>query len=255
MKKSKIIDTHCHLSTNDYEDLYAVMDRNVADKVIMIASCSDKLALEESKDLQNLYKDNIYLTVGIHPGDDKYKEEDIEQIKKRAKEDEAVVAIGEIGLDYYWEPYDKDRQIDLFEKQLAIATELSLPVVIHSRKATKDTIDTLKKYELKGVIHCFSGSYEAAKEYIKMGYKLGIGGVLTFKNSNLPKTIEKIDIKHIVLETDSPYLAPEPKRGKKNEPRYLRYVAERLAEIKGLNTKEVIEICNENARQMFDLNI
>lgn len=255
MKKQRIIDTHCHLSTNDYDNLYDLIERNIADQVVMIASCSDKQALEESKDLVNLYKENIFLTVGIHPSDSEYKEEDIEAIKKRAKEDTSVVAIGEIGLDYYWKPFDREKQIELFERQLKIAEELSLAVVIHSRDATKDTIDTLKKYKLKGIIHCFSGSKETAEEYIKLGYKLGIGGVLTFKNSKLASTLEKIDMKHIVLETDAPYLAPEPKRGKKNEPRYVRYVAERLAEIKAMSSKEVIELCNENAIQLFDLNL
>ena len=164
-----------------------------------------------------------------------------------------VVGVGEIGLDYHYGKEDRDKQIELFEKQLKIAEKNILPVVIHSRDATEDTINILKKYNVRGVMHCFSGSIETAKIYTSMGFLLGIGGVVTFKNSNLFKVVEEVGIENIVLETDSPYLTPEPFRGKKNSSKYIPYIAKRIAEILNISVEEVGKITSNNASSMFDL--
>ena len=153
----------------------------------------------------------------------------------------------------YWIKENKEEQKELFIKQIKLANKYNLPVVVHSRDAIQDTFDILKEYKTKGVLHSFSGSIEMAREFIKLGYKLGIGGVLTFKKSKLYEVIEKIDLDSIVLETDSPYLTPEPFRGKKNNPSNVYYVAKKIAEIKGISIEKVLEITTKNAIQLFDI--
>ena len=164
-----------------------------------------------------------------------------------------IIAIGEIGLDYYYTKDNKEKQIEVLRKQLSIAQKLNLPVVIHSREATQDTINVLKDYKVKGVIHSFSGSLETAKIYISKGYMLGIGGVVTFKNSNLYKVIEEIGLNNIVLETDAPYLTPEPYRGHQNSSKYVPYVSKKLSEILKIKEEEVAKITSKNASSLFDL--
>lgn len=248
------IDTHCHLSRDDYDDIELVLKENIENGVskIIISGC-DKKGIEESIELAEKYE-NIYVTLGYHPSeadditaDDLY---DLEEYLSHSK----VVGLGEIGLDYYYGKDNKELQIDLFEKQLEIAERLGMTVVIHSRDAVEDTINCLKKYKVKGVIHCFSGSVETAKIYVSMGYKLGIGGVVTFKNSNLYKVVEEIGIDNIVLETDSPYLAPVPFRGLKNSSKYIPIIAERVAEILNISVEKVRDITSNNACCLFDLN-
>ena len=159
----------------------------------------------------------VYATIGFHPDQaSKYTDTDLLKLRELCLKYKKIVGIGEIGLDYHYGKENRDEQIILFKKQLDLASELNLPVVIHSRDATKDTVDILKNYSLNGVIHCFSGSLEIAKEYIKMGFLLGIGGVVTFKNSKLPLVVKEIPLESIVLETDSPYLTPTPYRGSVN---------------------------------------
>ena len=164
-----------------------------------------------------------------------------------------VVGVGEIGLDYHYGKEDILLQKELFEKQLILAKSNNLPVVIHSRDAVNDTIEILKKYDVKGVIHCFSGSVETADIYIKMGYKLGIGGVVTFKNSNLYKVVEHVGLKNIVLETDAPYLAPEPYRGKQNSSKYIPVIAAKIGDILNISDLEVARVTTETACNLFDL--
>ena len=174
-----------------------------------------------------------------------------EQIKNNKK----VVGVGEVGLDYHYGKDDIEMQKSLFRKQMNLASKLKLPVIIHSRDATEDTINILKEYpDVVGDIHCFSGSLETAKIYISMGYMLGIGGVVTFKNSNLYKVIESIGLDNIILETDAPYLAPTPFRGKQNSSKYIPYIAEKLAEILNLEVEEVAKITTRNASKLFDLD-
>ncbi len=248
------IDTHCHLSVEDYEDIDLVIKENIEAGVskIIVSGCEEK-TIVEAIELSKKY-DCVYVTIGYHPDQvDNVNDELLDKLREQLNNPK-VVGIGEIGLDYYWVKDNKDKQIELFEKQLKIAEELNMPVVIHSREATQDTIDTLKKYKVIGDIHCFSGSIEVAKIYISMGYKLGIGGVVTFKNSNLYKVVEEVGVENIILETDAPYLTPVPFRGKKNSSKYIPYVAKKIGEILDISVEEVGEITSKNASQLFDLD-
>lgn len=247
------IDTHCHLSSSDYDDIDLVINENrKAGMEKIIVSACDKKDFKEAFLLSEKYKD-VFLTIGYHP---EYVDDivpaDIAELDVLLKK-EKVVGVGEIGLDYHYTKDNKEAQIALFEQQLALAEKNNLPVVIHSRDATEDTINTLKKYKVKGVIHCFSGSLEVAEIYIKMGFKLGIGGVVTFSNSNLYKVVEKIGLSNIVLETDSPYLAPVPYRGKQNSSKYVPVIAQKIADILGLSLDEVASVTTSNACELFDL--
>lgn len=248
------IDTHCHLSIKDYDDIDLVIKENIDSGVnkIIVSACEVD-DFEEAISLLNKY-DSVYLTLGFHPSEvSKISDADLEKLKKLLKLDR-VVGVGEIGLDYHYGKDDYLEQIKLFEKQLKIAKDANLPVVIHSRDAVNDTINTLKKYKVIGVIHCFSGSVETADIYIKMGYKLGIGGVVTFKNSNLYKVVEHVGISNIVLETDAPYLAPVPYRGMQNSSKYIPIIAKRVSEVLNISLEEVAEQTTFNACNLFDLN-
>jgi len=195
---------------------------------------------------------NMFITLGIHPEyEDSYLESDIKFIENNLQ-NKKVIAIGEIGLDYHYDGYNKQRQIELFCKQLELAEKYRLPVVIHSRDAVQDTLNILKKYKLKGVIHSFSGSLETAKEYIKMGYKLGINGVVTFKNAHIKEVVRTLGIENFLLETDSPYLTPEPYRGKKNFPGNIKHIVSFLEEYLELSSEEISKITNENVMSIFD---
>ena len=248
------IDTHCHLSIKDYDDIDLVKKEKIDSGVnkIIVSACEVD-DFEEAISLLNKY-DSVYLTLGFHPSEvSKISDADLEKLKKLLKLDR-VVGVGEIGLDYHYGKDDYLEQIKLFEKQLKIAKDANLPVVIHSRDAVNDTINTLKKYKVIGVIHCFSGSVETADIYIKMGYKLGIGGVVTFKNSNLYKVVEHVGISNIVLETDAPYLAPVPYRGMQNSSKYIPIIAKRVGEVLNISLEEVAEQTTFNACNLFDLN-
>ena len=244
------IDTHCHLSSEDYDDIDLVIKENIDNNVskIIVSGC-DMGSIKEVLILSKKYP-SVYLTLGFHPSE--VNNYDLDYLKEVLKEPK-VVGLGEIGLDYHYGKEDTEEQKDLFRKQLDIAKELNIPVVIHSRDATKDTINILKEYNLKGVIHCFSGSLETALEYIEMGYLLGIGGVITFKNSKLYKVVEKVPLENIVLETDSPYLTPDPYRGKKNSSKYIPIIAKKISEIKKIDIEKVKEITTSNASKLFDL--
>ena len=198
----------------------------------------------------------IYGTVGIHPDEvADLDEEKFSWLRIQCTRDK-IVAVGEIGLDYYWDKASHETQKYWFIRQLALARELKLPVIIHSREAARDTMDILKEYGegLGGVIHCFSYAPEMAREYVKMGYYIGVGGVVTFKNAKkLKETVQQIPLERILLETDCPYLAPVPFRGKRNNSQYLVYVAEAVGALKGVSAQEVIEVTDKNARKMYDL--
>lgn len=247
------IDTHCHISREDYDDIDLLIKENIesgVDKIILSGWSKDTIV--ETLELIDKYP-CLYATIGYHPSEAlTTTDEDLELLKEQIKH-KKVVGIGEIGLDYHYGKDDVEEQKVLFRKQLKIAEEYNLPVVIHSRDATEDTINILKEYSVVGDMHCFSGSVETAKIYVSMGYKLGIGGVVTFKNSNLPKVVEEIGINNIILETDSPYLTPEPYRGKINSSKYIPYVAKKVAEILNLEEKTVGEITSNNACSLFDL--
>lgn len=247
------IDTHCHLSKEDYENIDEVLLENRKANVspIIISGCT-KDSILESLEYGKLYSD-VYVTIGYHPSEvDIIKDEDLELLRQQIKS-RHVVGIGEIGLDYHYGTKNRERQISLFEKQLKIALEYHLPVVIHSRDATLDTITLLKKYSASGVIHCFSGSLETAREYIQLGFVLGIGGVVTFKNSKLGSVVEKIPLEKIVLETDSPYLTPTPYRGQKNSSKYIPLIASSIAEHKNVSLQDVEMVTTTTAKSVFHL--
>lgn len=249
------IDTHCHLSKKYYNDIDKVIEDNqiaLIDKII-ISGC-EKEEIEETMKIINNYN-IVYATIGYHPDQaDIITEKDIKKLENLVNSSKKVVGIGEIGLDYHYDDINKDKQKKIFEMQLKIAEKLSLPVVIHSRDATFDTIEILKKYKVKGIIHCFSGSLETANIYIGMGYKLGIGGVLTFKNSKLGEVVKEVSLNSIVLETDSPYLTPDPYRGKTNSSKYIPLIAEKLSQIKDVTINEVAKITTKNCYDLFDLD-
>lgn len=247
------IDTHCHLSLEDYDDIDLVIKENRKNNIskIIISGCT-RDTIKESLELIEKY-DDIYATIGYHPSEaDITTDEDLSLLEKQIQ-NKKVVGIGEIGLDYHYGSDNKEKQILLFRKQMEMASKYNLPVVIHSRDATEDTINILKEYKVIGDIHCFSGSLEVAKIYINIGYKLGIGGVVTFKNSNLHKVIEVVGLENIILETDAPYLTPEPFRGKKNSSKYIPFIAEKVANILGISKEEVAKTTANNACSLFDL--
>ena len=248
------IDTHCHLSREDYDDIDKVIEENKNANIdkIVVSGCSRE-SIEEVMDLKDKY-DMIYVTIGYHPEyADTITKSDLDYLKSLLGE-KKIIGIGEIGLDYHYTKENKDKQIWLFEEQLKIANAFNLPVVIHSRDATMDTINILKKYKVKGIIHCFSGSLETANIYISMGFLLGIGGVVTFKNSKLKDVVKEVPLESIVLETDSPYLAPVPFRGKINSSKYLEFIANFIADIKNISVEELAEITSKNASSLFDFN-
>ena len=245
-------DTHCHLYGEYYEDISSVIQKaeEVGISRFFVAGCNQK-SNEEVLNVIHMYS-NVYGCLGIHPEEiDTYQEEDLAFLENHLL-DPKVIAIGEIGLDYHYTKEKKEEQKILFEKQLMLAQKYHLPVVIHSREATEDTITLLKKYpNVKGVIHSFSGSVETARIYIKMGYKLGINGVVTFKNSHLKDTVLEV-IDSIVFETDSPYLTPHPFRGMQNEPKYVYDIATYVSEISGKSIEELSKITNQNIHEIFD---
>jgi len=193
----------------------------------------------------------MYGAIGIHPEDvDSYSLDDIKFIENNIS-NKKIVAVGEIGLDYHYTKENKDEQIKLFEMQLSLAQKYDIPVIVHSRDATEDTINSLKKFNCKGVIHSFSGSLETARIYIKMGYMIGVNGVITFKNSKIKDVIKEVGFEHIVLETDSPYLTPEPFRGKQNNPGHVLEVAKFVANLYGISLEELAVQTNKNVTNMY----
>lgn len=244
-------DTHCHILKAEYDNPNEIIENlknNNIQKIII--NGYDLESNKEVIELCNKY-DNVYGAIGIHPDNINEKiEENIEFIKNNLNNPK-IVAIGEIGLDYYHNKNNKQEQIQLLRKLCKIAKDNKLPIIVHNREATNDTISTLKEFNVKGIIHCFSGSRETAIEYIKMGYKLGIGGVITFKNSKLSEEIKDLPTSSFLLETDSPYLTPEPYRGKKNEPKYLKLISEKLSKTLNISEIELIKQLEINLNQLF----
>jgi len=247
-----MIDTHSHIYKEYYNNIEQII-KNMNDNIIIVSGTNH----ENNKEILELSKkyNNIYVTLGIHPEEvNNYNQSHLNYIEEHIN-DKKVVGIGEIGLDYYYTKENKEKQKELFIKQLDLAQKYNKPVVIHTRESINDTIEIIKNYkELKKDIHCYSGSIESAQELIKINCKLGIGGVLTFKNAKkLQEVIKKIDINYLLLETDSPYLTPEPFRGKQNEPYNIIYVAKKISEIKEMPLEQVLTITTSNAIFQFDL--
>ena len=246
-------DTHCHIYKEYYESIDNVLEnaKDVGINRVINNGCDNKSNKEVLESIDKY--PNMYGAIGIHPENvETYTEDDIKYIEDNLKKPK-IVAIGEIGLDYHYTKDNKEKQINLFERQLKIAEKYHIPVIIHSREATEDTINCLKKYNITGVIHSFSGSLETAKIYIKMGFILGINGVITFKNSKLKEVIKEIDLENIIFETDSPYLTPEPFRGQKNEPARIINIAEFICNLKNIDKSQASIITNENIKRVFDI--
>lgn len=247
------IDTHCHLFKDYYEDMDNIICKIKSRGIIALINngCDSKIN-QEVLSLLDKY-DFMYGAIGIHPDyADNYNEDDLKYIMDNIGV-EKIVAIGEIGLDYHYDNFSKEKQITLFKAQLKMAEQNNLPVIIHMREATNDVLNTLKEYRVKGVIHCFTGSVETANILIKMGFFLGINGVVTFKNCNLINTIKEIGIDHIVLETDAPYLTPVPFRSEKNDSSHVVDTANFIANSLGIDVKKLADITTNNAKSLFDI--
>ncbi len=248
------VDTHCHISYEDYDNI---------DELIMNIKNSkvEKIIVNGTDMKSNLFVlelvrkyDIVYGALGFHPTElDDFSYDYLDWLDKNIDNDK-IVALGEIGLDYHYENTNKERQIDVLRRQLDIAVKHNKPIIFHCRDAIGDTYDILKKYNLKGTMHAYSGSLDMALKFIKLGYCLGVGGVVTFKNAkNIIEVIKNIDLKYIVLETDAPFLTPEPYRGKKNDSSFIYLVAEKIALIKEISCSDVAHITSDVASELFDL--
>lgn len=253
-----IFDTHAHYDDEAFEtDRHEVIDKQYENGVNCIVNVgSDMVSSIRSIDLSKQY-DFVYAAVGVHPNETGSMEhENIEELY-RLGQNSKVVAVGEIGLDYYYKEPDHDIQKQWFIEQINLAQKLGKPIIVHSRDAAKDTLDIIKLFSNKnitGVIHCFSYTKEMAEEYVNMGFYIGIGGVITFKNAKkLREVVEVISIDNIVLETDCPYMAPEPNRGQRNTSLFIKYVAEEIGRIKSIPYDEVIRITQNNARRLYNM--
>lgn len=253
------IDSHAHLDDERFEEdreaLINSLKENKIDLVFNIGA--DIESSKASVELAKKYE-NIYAVVGVHPHDAKDVSEDyLEELDNLTKE-EKVVAIGEIGLDFYYDNSPREEQRKIFKEQLDLAKKLNLPVVIHTRDANQETFDILREWakdgDARAVLHCYSGSVELALEYIKLGFYISLGGPVTFKKSKVPKEVAKVvPIDKLLIETDCPYLTPEPNRGKRNEPKYVAYTAETIAELRGITVEELAEATSKNTKQFFGL--
>lgn len=254
-----LFDSHAHINDERFdEDRDEVIEHLRENSIDLVVNPgADMPSSRSAVELANKV-DFIYSAVGVHPHDvETMTDKDLEELKNLAKENEKVVAIGEIGLDYYYDLSPRELQKGWFIKQIELANELGLPFIVHDRDAHGDTFDIIKKYkapETGCVLHCYSGSLELALEYIKMGCYISIPGTVTFKNNR--KTVEvaeNIPMEWMFIETDSPYLTPVPYRGKRNDPSKVRYVAEKVAELRGISYEEVCEITKENAKKFFNI--
>lgn len=253
--KPMIFDTHAHYDAEqfneDRKELLCSMSENGVGTVLTVGADWDSVT--QVVELAAQYP-HVYAAVGIHPDEVGILDEEKFEVLRSQCRQKKVVAVGEIGLDYYWDKESHEVQKQWFIRQLNLARDLNLPVIIHSRDAAEDTLHIMKEYGqgLRGVIHCFSYSKEVAEEYVKMGFHIGIGGVVTFKNGRkLKEVTEAVPLERILLETDCPYLAPEPYRGKRNSSLYIPYIAQAIADIKGISCQEVIEVTERNGKELF----
>lgn len=249
-----LIDSHVHIFNEYYNDIKNVIKNSKKSGIKKIINCS--VNIETAKEIINLEKDNkgyLYSAIGIHPHYvKKYTYNDILALKKML-ENEKVIAIGEIGLDYHYNK-NKKKQKKLFKIQLTLAKKYKLPVIIHSRDSIIDVYKILKKYKLKGIIHCFSGNREEAIKFINIGFILGVGGIITFKKNSLKEVIKDIDLEYIVIETDSPYLTPEPYRKNINEPKYINEIVKKISVLKRTDINKVINNTYNNLCRIFDFS-
>jgi TatD DNase family protein len=253
----KLIDTHCHLYMPEFDaDITEIMQRateNGVEKFYLPAV--DSKSLEAMFALEKKFSGKCFAMTGLHPC--AVKENYIDELKmvEDLLMQRKFAAVGEIGLDFYWDKTFAEQQYESFHKQIEWALQYNLPIVIHSRESMEQSINIIKEHQhgkLKGIFHCFSGTIESAKQIIELNFYLGIGGVVTYKKSGLTELLKEIDLKHIVLETDAPYLTPVPFRGKRNESSYLIYIAQKIAEIKNISVEEVAAITTANAQKIFE---
>ncbi|EIJ80100.1 hydrolase, TatD family protein [Bacillus methanolicus PB1] len=253
-----LFDTHAHLNADQFkDDLEEVIDRAKKDGVSNIAVVGfDRPTIKKAIDLAENF-DFIFACVGWHPVDAiDMTEKDLLWLEELASHPK-VVALGEMGLDYYWDKSPKEIQKEVFRKQIRLAKKVKLPIVIHNREATADIVEILKEEgarEVGGIMHCFSGSVEIAQECMEMNFYISLAGPVTFKNAKMPKEVaEAIPLDRLLIETDCPYLTPHPFRGKRNEPAYVKLVAEQIAEIKGLTVADIAKATTENAKKLFGI--
>jgi TatD DNase family protein len=254
-----LFDTHVHLNAEQFdEDLEEVISRaREAGVEKMVVVGFDRPTINRAMELIEQYE-FLYASIGWHPVDAiDMKDEDLAWIEELSNHSK-VVAIGEMGLDYHWDKSPKDVQKEVFRKQIHLAKKVKLPIIIHNRDATQDIVDILREEgaeEVGGIMHCFSGSPEIAQECVDMNFYISLGGPVTFKNAKKPKEVAKeIPLEKLLIETDCPYLAPHPNRGKRNEPAYVKLVAEQIAELKEVSLEEVENITTENAKKLFNIN-
>ncbi len=252
---SNIFDTHAHYDDSrfdeDRNELLSCLNEKGVSHVVN-CGCDLKSSLSTVK-LSEKY-DFIYAAIGVHAHEaEEATESDLAEIENLYEKNK-VVAVGEIGLDYHYDFSPRERQLEVFKRQLILANKLNLPVIVHDREAHEDTMNLLKKYKPKGVVHCFSGSAEMAKEIVKLGMYIGIGGAVTFKNAKKPvEVVEYLPLDRLLLETDAPYMTPVPFRGQRCDSAHIAYTAEKIAEIKGIDVQKLIDICNENAKRLFNV--
>lgn len=254
-----MIDSHAHLDDEAFDDdrdqVINALYENGIDFIVNIAC--DLKSSKTSQELARTYE-NIYATVGVHPHDAITYTDEVEETLKILAQEKKVVAVGEIGLDYYYDNSPRHIQKEVFKRQLKLANELRKNVVVHSRDASQDTFDILKeahdKYEFKAVIHCYSQSLEMLKEYLRLGDYISLGGAVTFKNSKIRKEVAKIvPLDRLLLETDCPYMTPVPYRGKRNEPKYVNIVAEYIADLRGISKSDLVKVTDENTKRFYNI--
>jgi len=253
-----LIDSHSHIYLEQFDDdRQEAIDNALNNGVQKIVLPNiDSLSIESMQKTKQTWPDIFEMALGLHPTSVnlEYKSELTKIFTDFYRDD--YVAIGEIGIDLYWDLTYCQQQKDAFDYQLSLAQKHDLPVIIHSRNSFKEVIDVLKPHlnsGIKGVFHCFPGNYQEAKQVVDYGFYLGIGGVLTYKKSNMLEVVEQIPLEHIILETDSPYLSPVPKRGKRNEPAYVKYVADKISEITGKDFEHICNITSLNSKELFKL--
>ena len=252
----RLIDTHTHLYSKEFEkDFEQVLQKaRNAGVARFYLPCTDSEVIDNMLKLEALYPSEFFPMMGLHPCS--VKENFLGELKiiEKYLSQRKFVAVGEIGLDFYWDTTFKNEQYEAFNRQMELALHHRIPIVIHTRNAMKETIEAVKPFAAKGlsgIFHCFGDDYNTAKEIINLGFYLGIGGVLTYKNAHLGETLKDVPLEWIVLETDAPYLSPVPFRGKRNESSYITYVAERLAVVKNVTVEEIAEITSANAEKIF----
>jgi TatD DNase family protein len=252
-----LVDTHCHIYSSDFDtDRTEAISKAESEGIIKIFMPAIDISTHvQMLKVEDQFVNKCFSMMGVHPCSVKEDYRNELKVMEEYFGKRTFIGVGETGLDFYWDTSFKKQQYETFQRQIELALHYNIPVVIHSRNSIDECIDIISQYQkgdLKGVFHCFSGTREQAKKIIDLDFYLGIGGVLTFKKSGLDAVMEELDLKQVVLETDAPYLAPTPLRGKRNEPGYIKYVAEKLADIKKMPVEEVASITTANAEKLFN---